>query len=295
MGFRHLHLEYRVVPDTAGMLAGDWVIDNYRPDLQQLKSGVENVRPLHRDLDADGVLEDLGPHPVDDLRFRSVQTAGVMWVRSIPLPDALGRTELRVLARLLVDSVTGVGLQFIEIGPGSFHGIERRYATRDVQTHPGVVDGREAFQVRFEVANVDQAQAGGDARWERVHLVLIRTNLSALFNYTRSLPVVMVAGYRNLPDDFERDAPAFYSLLNRIRFETAATRALRDRVVACGPDLEVIPFAVVAPTGWVTMPPALVGMSGCVQEALSGIDLGPIERWRSFAIQRTAFVPPAPP
>ncbi len=294
-GFRHLHLEYRVDHDAAGSLAGDWIIDNYRPDLQQLKSGVDNVRPLQRDLDGDGTLEDLGPHPVDDLRFRSRQAAGVMWIRSIPLPEALSGTELRVLARMLVDSVTGVGLQFIEIRTGALQAVQRRYATRDVQTHPGVIDGREAFQVRFEVASVDQAQAGGDARWERVHLMLIRTNLSALYNYTQSLPVVMVAGYRNLPDDFERDAPAFHSLLSRIRFETAATWALRERVLACDPDRDVIPFAVIAPTGWVTMPPGLAGMSGCVQQAMSGIDLGRIEAWRSFAIQRTPFVPRATP
>lgn len=290
MGFRHLNLEYRVVPDATGALAGDWTIDNYRPGFQELKSGDDNVRALLRDVDGDGDLDDLGAYPVDDLRFRSVRTAGVMWVRSIPLPTSLGGTELRVLARLFVDSITGVGLQVVELRPGAVRGVARRYATRDVQTHAGALDGREAFQVRFEVASVDQAQAGGDARWERAHLVFIRANLVARFGY-QLLPVLIVAGYSNLPDDFDREAHAFHSLLSRIQLETATTRALRDPVLACAPGVDVVPFTV-GPTGLVTLPPGLVGVSGCVQQAVWSVDLGRIDGWRSFAIHRTPLASP---
>ncbi len=303
-GFRHLHYEYQVSADPAGGLVPGWILDNYQADAggepTKLKVGPGDVRRLSVDANDDGVADDLGPYPVDDLRFRSRQTAGTIWLRSAPMPSGLAETELRVLARMYVDAISGVGLAVMELRPGRATSIERRFATRSVQTTPLAIDGREAFQVTFDVANVDQVQGGGDPRWERAHVVLIRSDLRFVdmgmrrgVNRERLLPVLLVAGYANLPDDFDRELPLFESFLRRVRFETEANRAIRDRVLGCVPRAEVVAYAVVSTFGLITLR-SLASNRECIAEAVRGAPIGAVDVWRSFAPRRTPYVPPAP-
>jgi hypothetical protein len=79
------------------------------------------------------------------------------------------------------------------------------------------VAGLEAFVATIEVANIDQIKLPPGQRTTKVRLALIRTPFIHRTPYDTEFPVLMVAGYANLPVDFNADLPAFDRLLGSIQ------------------------------------------------------------------------------
>ena len=99
-----------------------WQVDNYRLDAQgrpvDHKCG-EQYRVTRRvDINADGIAERVGEEEAYDLRFISRTHAGVAWVRTAPLSSELAETDLRVLMRLYVESISGTGIMLTDLGAG---------------------------------------------------------------------------------------------------------------------------------------------------------------------------------
>jgi len=135
--------------------------------------------------------------------------------------------------REYVDAVSGSGLAAADVGGGIAIGVERRFATRIIDSQRISVHGLEAYSATVEVANVDQLSLSPSSRWERTRIVLIRTpfryhpDTLAARNRRVEFPVLMLVGYSNLPEDFDRGVPAFVRFVNAIAFLDAPTGAPR--------------------------------------------------------------------
>jgi hypothetical protein len=71
------------------------------------------------------------------------------------------------------------------------------------------------------VANVDQVQLVKSDRTSRVQIVLARPSVVYKLGKVKpkEFPVILVAGYSSLPEDFEEGLPAFESFLQRVAVE----------------------------------------------------------------------------
>lgn len=302
-GFRHPRFDYHVGAVGPGSLLGPgWQLDNYQLDRSgrplASKRGQDYRVRRRVDVDGDGVIDSLGEEDAYDLRFLSRTDAGVVWVRTAPLSSQLAHTDLRVLMRLYVEGIAGTGLMLTDLGAGRVEVVERRYATREVASGPTVVDGREAFEATIEIANVDQLELSRDARWQRARIVLVRTDLlwapvgSSSRTLRQLLPVLMVVGYSNLPEDFASHEREIDALLSRISFDSPDVHPRRDAVLACtaAPRVRIYRWS----PGWLATPDLDRAQSECVRRALSGARL---TRY-SYGIRRPearARVQPAPP
>jgi hypothetical protein len=70
----------------------------------------------------------------------------------------------------------------------------------------------------IDVANVDQVHLSPTSRAVRVRLVLVRPDFAYVPDRkkNKAFPVLMMAAYSNLPEDFERDLPSFERFLGQI-------------------------------------------------------------------------------
>jgi hypothetical protein len=180
-----------------------------------------------------------------DLKLVHRRRNAELFVRSVPLGQGRRESELRVLARDYVESVAGAGYVNVQLGAIAV-GIERRYATRVIEEHPFVVSGFAAWAVTFDVANVDQLQMSDDASFERVRVVLVRTNLGWRSG-DHMYPVLLIVGYASHPDDFAQDLDGLDTLLNLIEFRRPGTIAGPPGPVTTGPPPNATPPAP-APT-----------------------------------------------
>jgi hypothetical protein len=79
-----------------------------------------------------------------------------------------------------------------------------------------------AYVATIDVANIDQIKLTPASRHTRVQLVVARTNFAyevSRMGEKSTFPVLMMAGYANLPEDFDKDLDAFRRLLVRIDVE----------------------------------------------------------------------------
>lgn len=292
-GFVHQHYEYGIAPLADGSLLGSWQVQNFQPEGGR-RFGVSKVGPdwIYRplvDLDGNGTPEEAAEEPIFDLFLQNPSDAGEIWVRTLPLGSVRARTDLRVLARMYADAIAGAGLRAIRVSPDHVEVVERRFATRQIGARRGLIDGREAYEMTIEVANVDQLELDRTARWVRARILIIRTQLAwhpwagTPRRLEPHLPVFMVVGYSNLPEDFDGGLSDFASLVSRIRFQTSLTLATPEAVLGCV-RRPVVRFTVHYNAGGGVY--EAVGLSpeerSCIGEHRLSV-AGGFGRWRSFA------------
>jgi len=228
-GFAHSDYPYRVVsPSPPGyqILGPEWRLDNYylRRGKLEAKKGADYESDYYVDVNRDGKADDLGEFHTYDLRYVHKRTAGVIWLRTIPLPVSASEKELRVLARDYVDEITGTHYETVQLKGYVVHiNKERAYAVDIVESAGGTVARRPAHAVTVEVASVEQLKLSPDRRQTRVRLVLIRPG----FTFKRrtaggrgaKLPVLMLAGYANHVDDYQASLADFERFLGQIEIQ----------------------------------------------------------------------------
>jgi len=172
-----------------------------------------------------------------------------IWLRTFPISDDLRNKDLRVLVQRYVDEVSGAGFEAVQLGPRTKILAEKRFAAQTLSRGQLTIAGQPAYETSFDVANVDEVAINKTARKTRVRIALIRTP----FAYQASprpgkqgaqFAVLMLAGYANLPEDFDKDLPDFEQLLNRIQIGNAvrATPVVLDPLAA-----DATPTAPAAP------------------------------------------------
>lgn len=246
--YAHPRFGYTVGADVVS--DDDWILENFardqtrRPTTPLRGSGYEYA--IGADMDEDGVVETRATLPYWDLRFRHRRDAGEMWVSTLPLSSRLAETELRVLARRYVEAVSGTGISLVQFG-GELAIHERRYATRVLSERDVRVDGFDAFEVVFEVANVDQLQLDTSARWQRARVVIVRPGFywrpdMYPANKPEFLPVVMTIGYVNHPEDFIANEPHFDRLVNGLSISDPNLDDRAAAMLACAPEAQRVSF-----------------------------------------------------
>jgi hypothetical protein len=221
--FEQTPYHYKVLaPDTT--LGQGWLIDNFytSPRNGRLEPKTADIYRTKYELDinGDGRVDVTHEEPTYDLRYTHRQRASVIWLRTFPLPQNLEQTELRVLMRQYVDEIAGAGYEAVRLSPERSVVTERRYAAEIVDQSEARLAGMPAYVATIDVANVDQIKLTPSTRHTRVQVVIGHTP----FGYTVSpsglnkvtYPVLMMAGYSNLPEDFDKDVDTFRKFLGQI-------------------------------------------------------------------------------
>jgi hypothetical protein len=220
-GFQHTRYPYRVVPGQDGILDREWRLDNFRVGrdgkLQQ-KSRDDSTSVFQFDTNDDGTVDSRLRAPTYDLRYEHRIRDGVIWLRTFPISATLRQKELRVLMQAYVDQIAGAGYE--NVGLDDLEVVERRFAAEMLERGSANVAGREAYLATVDVANVDQIRLTPSSRATRVRLVMVRSGFFHTDGGRKDkhvFPVLMMACYANLPEDFERDLPSFERFLGEIQ------------------------------------------------------------------------------
>ena len=304
-GFRSASYGYQIHSQPDGsFISADWLVDNYYIDGGEWapRTGPDFETRLWLDTNGDGLTDDAGSVPTYDLLLRNRRDGGTIWARVIPLSTRFDQTELRVLARMYVDSVSGTGTVVTSIsqGQGQVEVVaeSNRYATRTLEEAPMAVDGYEAHRVTFEVANVDQLSLAESSRWKRAVVVFVRAGFlwrpgglsEALF------PVTLMLGYSNLPEDFDSRLPEFQAFLASLDWLDQELQGARQAVLECTDD-EMVRLLLSGLDRYhgssgnvadVRSPDVTPAELDCLRSRLPALTL-------SFAARRFPYVAPAAP
>jgi hypothetical protein len=229
-GFRHDKGAYTVRAldgQTGDLMPASWQIDNYYESSSRYginerkllpKKGADYESTLFVDVDGDGENEDLGTVLTFDLRFAHRNNDGIVWLRTVPIPHKLRDKDLRVLARSYMESIAGTNYEVVQFEGRLYQTTqERTYATSMLQSANGRLAGQEAYSVTFDITNVDQFQVSKNKTERRVRLVLVRAPFQVEYK-RKDMPVLMIAGYANLAEDFDASQGDFDGFLQRISF-----------------------------------------------------------------------------
>lgn len=234
-GYVNGQYEYRVLAGQGGVLGEHWLLDNFYMRRNRLtpKDADPYQTEFELDVDGDGEGDTTREQPLYDLRYKHKQRDAIIWIRTFPVSQDLREKDLRVLMHRYVDRVAGAGYEAVQIHPNRSGVVERRFAPALLDEGAATLAGADAYEATIDVANVDRHQVDEGRREVRVRLVLVRPGFSMdvrspSTGAPASFPVLLVAGYANLPDDFESDLPDFQALLNQI--------SIRDRQGYQGPE-----------------------------------------------------------
>ncbi|MBN1654963.1 MAG: hypothetical protein JXA30_14435 [Deltaproteobacteria bacterium] len=206
------------------ILPNYWQIDNFYVDERHRplpKKGADYEVTVYIDYDLDGDVDDIGEFYTYDLRFTHKRNAGVIWLRTVPISVKLREKELRVMAQSYVESAAATYYETVQLeGELYYTSREESFATAILGQMPGSVADREAYAIKFDVANVQQLRLSPGSRKERVLLVLIRTPYryykGGVSTGNTVLPVLMIAGYSNMIEDFDKWLGDFQQFVSRI-------------------------------------------------------------------------------
>lgn len=219
-----------------------WILDNFYKKKRSLieKKTADYRTTLAIDSDGDGASDIKQEIATFDLRFVHRNRDAVVWLRTIPISSDLTDMELPVLAQRYVDGMAGAGYAAVQVNATTVVAAERRYAARIAERATGRVGGLSAFIATVDLANIDQFNVTPGVYTSRIELVFLKAPFPHTY-YRRGkdrvdLPVLIVAGYKNLPGDFEQDLPDFREFLGRLELD--GKRGL------VGPELEAAPVLV---------------------------------------------------
>jgi hypothetical protein len=235
--YQHEEHAYAVAYDDAKrlqILGDEWILDNYRrvpaktaeePDSLVRKTTSEYLTSYSFDLDDNGSFEDKVKRPAYDLLFKNRRTNAQIWLTTIPLSRELADKELRVLLNNYVENISGSGFVVFDLG-ASHSG--KRFSTRVVERGDAELSGKPALVATVEVANVDQLELSPNARRDQVRIVMTRPEVRMVRgkkgdgSVDGRVPfrVLLIAGYSNDPEDFEKQYPEFKRFLGKIHLLT---------------------------------------------------------------------------
>lgn len=230
----HPKFPYAVTYDDEAqksVLGEEWRLENYRH--KDRSADIERKRNYDLryafDLNDDDKADTHEEFPYPDLLFINRKTNARLELSTLLLGEKLADKELRVLLNDLVSSRSGTRSLLVGFGQAAL-GIEKRFATRLLDSAEATLDGNKGLVATIERADLDQLQLNPNARWERSRLFLMH----APFDYyvpggnaqdasgqrdTRTFKkfrVLLVAEYTNTPEDFDAQYAAFPRLLNKV-------------------------------------------------------------------------------
>ncbi len=222
-GYHHPVYPYAVLhPIGEDLLPRDWVLDNYYVQGKRIKAkeAPEYVTSFELDTNGDGVYDDKVKAYVYDLLFVHQRTSANIFARTVPQSYEVANLGLDVVARRFADALAGGDFSVVEFGDEEQPRLQvverRRYATAIETAGAASLAGQQAFEATITLKNVDQSAPEQKLRvvFVRPGFVFQRRSRGKLLNY----PVLLIAGYRALPDKFDENRPDFDRFLNSISF-----------------------------------------------------------------------------
>jgi hypothetical protein len=237
-------------PGTKVVMPAGWELDNYRLDgsgwVQKQRDPY--VTSYSFDDNGDGRVDGVIKTYTYALRFEHRVHSGVIWLRNIPLSSKLRDKDLRVLMQSYIDEITGATYETVRLGEATTPVVvEHRQAAMVVEEGPATIAGRPAYTATIDIADVDQIKLAPGVRARRVQLVLMRSPEDERYERdgkpTLVHPVVVLAGYSNMPTDFPTGLGDFHDLLGRLTIAGQAGLTLGPAPTAEPPPAEPPPAA----------------------------------------------------
>lgn len=162
------------------------------------------------------------------VRYEHRVHAGAIWLRDIPIQTKLRDKDLHVLMQTYIDEMAGATYETVQRGSTSAWApkpqivVEHRHAAAILEEGPAVVAGQPAYAATIDVANIDEVHVAPRARASRVQLVLLRAPQDEVYEpsrvgeLTQHYPVILLAGYSNMPADFAKGLEGFHGLLRKL-------------------------------------------------------------------------------
>ncbi|MGC4087570.1 MAG: hypothetical protein QM756_06695 [Polyangiaceae bacterium] len=266
-GYENTLYQYRVRPSPAtGKLLGDgWWLDNYFEQNGKMapKTSAAYKTKYLLDSNGDGATDVRESALLYDLRFKHRQRDAVIMLRTFPIDRDQKDKDLRVMMQGLVDEVAGGGYEAVTVQRDAptdpkVRVEEKRYAATIVDRGEATLAQQPAYWATVDLANVDQLRLTPDARRVRIRAVLAKTPYAfqATMGSTGNkggpaYPVLMLAEYISLPEDFDKDLPEFDDFLQRVAIAGVAGYA-----AAAAPAPVAASTAPTAPAAVPAMPAA---------------------------------------
>jgi hypothetical protein len=244
------------------LVDSNWFVDNARrhsrDDQILSKLGPAFERRISLDANGDGKHESEATIRRYEVLLRHRRTDDRLALSVYPISQQHEETDLAVLAREAVDSLSGVGGLSVHYVDGTTSTIERRMTARILDLERMTVDGFEAVGVTYEIADVDQLRLDDASRIGVSRMILVRVP----WRWTRahvgqygggeSWPMLARVVHNARPESFERGTEAFGRFVRSIRFlhDEAVLASQLDAIREC--------FGDVA-DGWVRVQLAIGG------------------------------------
>jgi hypothetical protein len=255
---------------TQRLLPADWTLVNF----EQTWDGGWARKTSNRDLTT-YELDDDGDRAGSfaewfryAVRYEHRVHAGVIWLRDIPIQTRLRNKDLHVLMQTYIDEIAGATYETVQRGSTSAWApkpqivVEHRQAAAILEEGPAVVAGQPAYAATIDVANIDEVHVAPRARTSRVQLVLLRAPQDEVYEPgnvgqpTRRYPVILLAGYSNMPADFAKGLEDFHGLLRKLAIGGKSGLALDLAPAAPAPPADMPPAATAPADLAPALPPA---------------------------------------
>lgn len=200
------------------LLPPTWVLENYvrRNGERVHRDQLGATTTYEFDNDDNGLVDDHVELSTHALRFENKVSAGVIWLRNVPMSRRMASKDLRVVMREYVDGIASSSYEVVRFADCKRPVVvKRRDVAAILHQTPVTVAGVPGFLAVIDLADAEQARVATNVRTRRIALVIWRTPVAEL-SKGRRYPTVAIAGYANLPDDFDGGLADFHGLLGRI-------------------------------------------------------------------------------
>jgi hypothetical protein len=212
-GYQHDTYPYKVVI-SGGNIGDGWDLDNYRlnGDGNFVPKGGDIYETTYLiDANGDGNVDAQQKAATYDLRFHNAKHDAVIWLRTIPLSPSLKDKGLGEVALKYIGEIAGSGPESVQLAAPPNQAFSGKHYEAKVADRADItLGGKEGFVTRLNV------RSSPNAKWTGVELVIVRPGFEETVQaggQSVQIPVVLVAGYANSPDNFTEDEAAFRGFL----------------------------------------------------------------------------------
>ncbi len=204
------------------VVQGSWSLDNFHIDSSKgwvMNKGKRYYGNARMDRDGDGKYEDENVY-IFDIKLNHTASNAVMWIQNQELSSKSSRKTLEVLMRNYAGSLTGAGF-YAEGNVFSMMTIkQKRFVAVIRWTKSILVDRFHALQAKIQVFNIDQRKIEPKHQGNTITVTMVKIP----YQYTNASSEklsgisVMIIGYFNRTEDFEKHQAAYRRFIGQLRF-----------------------------------------------------------------------------
>jgi hypothetical protein len=206
---------------TCSFIADAWRLDNYFLDERgcptDRKQGPGYERSLRRDFVGSGG-QQLYEGPRYEILLHHRRNEGRIWLSLVPITAGDAELALRAFVDRYAIGLSEQGHVHVDVA-GQVRVSTAEYAARVLERRGRTIGGVKAMEGTLELANLNQLKLDPESRHSRVRIVFARPGFYArvtAYGGGAPTPLLVVIGYSNTPDDFERGLPNFEAFLKAI-------------------------------------------------------------------------------